>query len=181
MEEAKWDVNKTKPSGIKARFTDKDTFASRFAEKDKEYEPWRIMNLYYYRKYLRYAALPRNVDERTVADWCEPWIDIEDFLGDEKRYVEFWLCGTRLENMQRNWLRWAVRALQPFRKIGVGNPFDEQHSAYLVDAKCFFTSDRRYFECLQTIYEDNVVEIAKPILFEADINQAFLRIRESAN
>ncbi|MFC1761176.1 hypothetical protein ACFL6U_03750 [Planctomycetota bacterium] len=178
MHEAKWDVNKTRPSEIKAQFSDKDTFASRFAEKNKKYEPWRIVNLYYYKKHLDFVVLPKNEDQRTVADWCEPRINIKDFLGNEKRYVDFWLSGIQLENMQRNWLRWAVHALQPFRKITIGNAYDDQHSAYLVDAEYFFTSDRRYFECLQTIYKDNAVEIAKPILLKADINQALLQIRK---
>ena len=179
FEEKRWDVNKTRPSQIRAKLSKDDLFASRYVDKSKWYEHWRVENLYYYKNVLEKVSLPLNRDDRTVADWCEPWIDISAFLSDEQGLCRFWLEEVEIRFMQRNWLRWAVRILQPFRKISGGNPYDEQDAAYLVDAERFYTSDRRYYECLKVIYDDRVVDMAEPVLIDADIKTAFEQLRQS--
>ena len=178
MQEAKWDVNKTRPSRIKGKFAEEDTFASRYADASKEYEPWRLGNLYYYKKYLAYDFLPKGHEMRTVADWCEPWINIRKFLRNERRYCEFWLEEVEISHMQRHWLRWAIRAIQPLRKISDGNPYDEQHSAYLIGTDVFYTCDRRYYDCLTVIYDDHMVNMARPVLIKADMNKALQRVED---
>ena len=181
MQEAKWDVNKTRPSDMKAKFSEKSTFALKYVDVNKDYDPWRIINLYYYKKSLENVSLQINHDDRTVADWCEPWIDIKEFMANEKRYFDFWLEEVEIRNMQRNWLRWAVSTMQPLRKIANSNPYDEQHSAYLINVDMFYTCDRRYYECLKVIYDDNQVTIAKPVLIDADINNALCQIEKNCN
>jgi len=165
---SEWDVNKVKPSGVTAKFPITDERLRGLVDFNKAYEPWRIENLFYYKNCLSKVDLSITQGDRTVADWCEPLIKIRDFLGDEKEYFSFWLDESKVERMPRNWLRWAVNFLQPFRKLGAGNPYDGQHSAYLVDADLFFTSDKRYFECLQTIFNDGVVRMARPVLLSAN-------------
>jgi len=177
---SEWDVNKVKPSGVTAKFPSTEERLRGLVDFNREYEPWRIENLFYYKKCLSKVDFPIAHGDGTVADWCEPLIKIKDFLGHEEQYFSFWLEESKVERMPRNWLRWAVNFLQPFRKLGAGNPYDAQHSAYLVDADLFFTSDKRYFECLQTIFNEGVVRMARPVLLSAKVDLFLKEIADKA-
>lgn len=179
FKDAKWDLNKTIPSSFQAEISDKDLIAYKHSKVGKKYEPWRVVNLHYYRKQLLNYSLPIGHNGRTVVDWCEAWINIPEFLKDEAAFCQFWLEQVETKNMPRNWLRCAVRLLQPFRKISEGNPYDEQHSAYLVNTEIFYTCDRRYYQTLQTIHNDDVIKFAKPILLGADMLESLTTIEKS--
>jgi hypothetical protein len=64
--------------------------------------------------------------------------------------------------MRRNWLRWAVNFVQTGFKVTPGNPADEQHGTYLLDADVYLSADATYIKVLQTVYEDAPFPMAEP-------------------
>ncbi len=163
-----WNENKVKLSELTARFDKNATGINDFIDLEQEYELWRMGNSFYYQKVLSREDLPRYRNERTIVDWCEPFINIKAFITDKKSFFSFWLYECMASKMPRNWLRWAMDFLQPIRKIGLGNAYDCAHSSYLVDADFFFTSDKRYYDCLQIIYDEDFISIAKPVLLSTN-------------
>jgi len=179
-EKAGWNIQKIIPSKMIGRVLESDRFVSKHYDIEKDIEPWRLNCLHYYRRCLSFKDGIDNPDNRTVLDWCEPWLKINRILDEEKDYVHFWLDEVNATNMKRNWIRWAIRSIQPFKKIGDGNPADQQHTAYLFDADYFFTCDRRFHACLEILNGDPLVNgMASPVLLTPNIDAALETIERA--
>ena len=102
----------------------------------------------------------RTGEDSTFADWCLPWLDRYLMSNDRADWNRFWYYDVEMRNMPRNWLRTYVRLAQYGTKVGSGNPVDEQHSSYLVDADLLISADRRYCSVLESLAKFAPVPIA---------------------
>ncbi|MDX2973530.1 hypothetical protein [Kribbella solani] len=111
-------------------------------------------------------------EDATFADWVGACVDLSAIRRARSDFLRFWAHEVDLGSMPRNWIRWAVNLLQATEKVTGGNPSDEQHSSYLVDADYFLTADRRYAAILEAVREDAPFEIAKTIAMAGDRERA---------
>ncbi|TDD58014.1 hypothetical protein E1263_20880 [Kribbella antibiotica] len=113
-------------------------------------------------------------EDATFADWVGAYVDLRALRHARSDFLRFWAYEVDLASMPRNWIRWAVNLLQATEKVTGGNPSDEQHSSYLVDADYFLTADRRYAAILEAVREDAPFEMAKTIVVAGDRERSVL-------
>jgi len=82
--------------------------------------------------------------DTTYADWAGASLDLDMVGRNRPDFNRFWYYEVSADSMPRAWLRSMVHWVQLETKIGVGNPRDAQHAAYLLDADIFVTADRRF-------------------------------------
>ena len=82
-------------------------------------EAWRIESLG-----VMTHSLAR--EDGAYHDWMAPFVELDDFLLHSAAWVEFWLYLTGKSALPRQWMRWAHRFAQRFRKVTPGAPGDAQ-------------------------------------------------------
>ena len=87
----------------------------------------------------------------------------------------------RRDTMKVQWLRWAIKFVQQFKKIKDSNPFDELHAAYLVKVQYFVTADKLLYDCLKRIKKDKVIDFADPILIKVNNLDIMDQLRNKLN
>jgi hypothetical protein len=135
-------------------------------------EIWRIMLRDYYWFQLSILAGRAVVtrEDTTAADWVGAYVSLPKLRASREDFTKFWLEDVSLEFIPRNWLRNAVSIAQFDFKITPGNPADEQHSAYLLDADLFLSADFRYISMLNLVREDTPFTFAEPRRVNGDRN-----------
>jgi len=129
----------------------------------RHFEAWRVTSALYYRHQLQVVAGSAAVtrEDQTPADWVGAYVDLARMFADPSDFLKFWLVDVVLQEMPRNWLRWAMTLTQADYKISSGNPADAQHAAYLLDCDLFLSADMRYVAMLDAIKEDAPFAIAE--------------------
>ena len=124
-------------------------------------EIWRVEGYVLY-----FANLKWRSDDfaRTVKDWIGSYIDLPRALSSMHDFRKLWLDDLRPTDVPRDWLRSAVRFTQREWKVGSGNPGDEQHSAYLIDADLFLSADWRFIKVLEDVRRQAPFGFAEPRL-----------------
>lgn len=128
-------------------------------------EAWRISNRDLFWEQLvtepRRALLsPRDT---TYADWVGAYVDLRALAADKADFTRLWLYEVELSVTPRSWLRWAINFAQTSMKVTEGNPSDEQHGAYLLDADLLLTADKRFVEAIKLVRKSCPFVIAEPL------------------
>ncbi|MFS8099301.1 hypothetical protein LFM09_19420 [Lentzea alba] len=134
-------------------------------------EPWRLHSRdVFWRELVEVKGRASlSGEDTTYADWVGAYVDLAALRSDRADFTRFWLDDVQLNALPRQWVRWAVSTLQLTKKIdGLGNPADEQHSAYLVDCDLFLTTDKRYADVLGSVRAEAPFSIAEPRLVPGD-------------
>ncbi|MER7419043.1 hypothetical protein ABT346_20050 [Micromonospora peucetia] len=119
----------------------------------------------------RGGSRPRRRDpaqDTTFADWVGAYVGLSRLRSSRADFTKFWLYDVSIAALRRNWIRWAVRHIQTAQKISGGNPADEQHSFYLVDADVILLADSRYVRALNIVREDAPFTMAESRLVSGD-------------
>ncbi|RYE41364.1 MAG: hypothetical protein EOP24_37260 [Hyphomicrobiales bacterium] len=125
---------------------------------------WRIELCDYYWQFMT----TRGSIGQTERDWVGAYVDLRRATSDRANFTKMWIDEIDAAEVPRDWIRWAVRWVQSTMKITDGNPRDEQHSAYLVDADLCLSADRRFVGALQAIRRRAPVEFADLRLVKVD-------------
>ncbi len=135
-------------------------------------EVWRIMLRDYYWFQLSVLAGRAVItkEDTTAADWVGAYVDLPRLRASREDFTQFWLKDVEREYIPRNWLRNAVGIAQFSFKVTPGNPADEQHSSYFLDADLFLSADTRYISMLNLVREDAPFAFAEPRLVNGDRN-----------
>jgi hypothetical protein len=133
-------------------------------------EIWRILLRDYYWFQLSVLAGRAVItkEDTTAADWVGAYVDLPKLRASREDFTAFWLRDVEREYIPRNWLRNAVSIAQFNFKVTPGNPADEQHSSYLLDADLFLSADIRYISMLNLVREDAPFTFAEPRLVNGD-------------
>jgi hypothetical protein len=70
---------------------------------------------------------------------------------DPADFWNLWCEEATPGEVRRDWIRAALAYTQLTMKVGLGNAGDAQHSAYLVDADIFLSSDQRLVTALNEV------------------------------
>jgi hypothetical protein len=111
------------------------SFLATDAPSEEPVEAWRHQGFRVFTKALSRAGHP-------YVEWLEGEVDLKLMLLDQASLRRFWLKDCQVENMPRQWLRWAFAFLQRMHKISDGTPVDSQLGTYLLDVDLFITADR---------------------------------------
>ncbi len=63
-------------------------------------------------------------------DWIAPFLDLPTIGRSFESWNRLWLHEVGVEELPREWLRWAVMLLQSVRKVTPGTPADNQIALY---------------------------------------------------
>jgi hypothetical protein len=128
-------------------------------------ETWRAETAGYYIG----ALLEKDTSQSSAArEWLEPWIDLTAIQKDLPSFARLFWYETAASYLPRNWLRWALRALQATRTTTPGTPVDNQIGSYLVDADFLVTADRAFASIVQRIANEEIIRVATPVLTSAE-------------
>jgi hypothetical protein len=132
-------------------------------------EGWRVFTAAIFWQALArsYGTRKPAAIDKTYADWVLPWLNPSRLSAERADWNRFFYYEVQAEAMPRNWLRSTIHAAQYSRRVGHGNPIDEQHTAYLLDADLFLTGDTRLTDLLKAIIPFCPVEVAAPRLVPA--------------
>lgn len=98
---------------------------------------------------------------QTMRDWVGARVDMNAAIGDPVDYWSLWMDEVTPDEVRRDWVRNATAYTQLMMKVGDGNARDAQHSAYLVDADLFLSSDRRLVKTFNQVREQALFPIAE--------------------
>ncbi|MBM0232484.1 hypothetical protein AB0B39_27635 [Micromonospora sp. NPDC049114] len=158
-------------TAIKARLAPEtpDHYRAGWIEGD-EVDAWRaeLRDLYWHQLVVVPGRAVVTRQDTTFADWVGAYVDLRRLGSSRADFTRFWLYDASAEAVPRNWIRWAVRHIQTTQKISGGNPADEQHSSYLVDADIFLSADSRYVSTLKIVRDDAPFAMAEPRLVSGD-------------
>lgn len=133
-------------------------------------DAWRFENLGIYRYEIftisRRAAV--TGEDTTFADWLGAYVDLPRLTKDPEGFTKFWFTEIEKARVPRHWLRWAVRQAQMSMKVTGGNPYDDQHSSYLLDCDIFLTADRAFHRALQLVHKHSDFEFSESRLVSGD-------------
>jgi hypothetical protein len=135
-------------------------------------EIWRIMlrDFYWFQLSVLAGRAVLTKEDTTAADWIGAYVDLAKLRENRDDFTQFWLQDVELLKIPRNWLRNTVGIAQSDFKVTPGNPADEQHSAYLLDADLFLSADSRYVSMLTLVRNDAPFTFAEPKLVSGDRN-----------
>jgi hypothetical protein len=133
-------------------------------------EIWRIMlrDFYWFQLSVLAGRAVLTKEDTTAADWIGAYVDLAKLRENRDDFTQFWLQDVELLKIPRNWLRNTVGIAQSDFKVTPGNPADEQHSAYLLDADLFLSADSRYVSMLTLVRNDAPFTFAEPKLVSGD-------------
>ena len=168
-----WNIDKIKLNEMKAIFDeDKGWIIS-----NEGYELWRIDSFCaFYNFYMNPSP-----NSHLIKFWLDAYLDMNSFIHDKQNYHDFWFMKARRDTMKVQWLRWAIKFVQQFKKIKDSNPFDELHTAYLVKVQYFVTADKLLYDCLKRIKKDKVIDFADPILIKVNNLDIMDQLRNKLN
>ena len=143
-------------AGLLDRFVDTEDLPEAFrnAAPGTRAELWRFVNeQYYWTNLVHFLGRRRAgaVEDTSVLDWIEPYLDVDRISVDRESFIRFWLLEVARENVPRNWMRWAVEHAQLRRKLALSNGVDSQHTSYLFGIDYFATADKRFIDALDTV------------------------------
>lgn len=171
---AEWNINKIQLNNLLVQFENDEQIANTNILLSDQFEPWRIDCL------TNLENIYKNIEYNNgniLKGWLDPWIKMNDFINDKEKYYDFWLKEVEIANMKRNWIRWAIRFVQQFKKILPSNPYDEQHISHIVDIDLFLTSDKKLYSCLDIIKKQDIIKFAQPLLISINSGDLIKEIR----
>jgi hypothetical protein len=87
----------------------------------------------------------------TYLDWLGPFVDLGRISAARASWNQLWASEVTVEDVPREWLRWAVRWLQGLRRVSPGSPGDNQISIYAYEADLFATTDKTFADILDKV------------------------------
>lgn len=87
----------------------------------------------------------------TMDEWLGPWLDLGYIRTHRSEWTSFWTREVQRERLPREWVRWAMGAVQALKKVTPGTPVDNQIATYLTDFETFVTADRGFADCVETM------------------------------
>lgn len=135
-------------------------------------EQWRVdLGLFYWH---HLAPQFRASTDSTMRDWCGAYLDLDRLTLSSSDFGELWIKDIEASEVKRDWLQSAVRWSQTHRRIVASNPADEQHSAYLIDADVFMTTDRKLVDVIHEVQSYASFEFARPVLIDRETPGSFI-------
>lgn len=104
-------------------------------------EAWRVERLEEITRSLTERGNPRR-------DWLGPYLPLEGELLFSKGWNEFWLYEAQSTDLPRQWLRWAHKFQQRFRKVSPGSSGDTQLFSYLLETDLVVSADKGLIDIL---------------------------------
>jgi hypothetical protein len=152
-----------------AYLSDESDPATRLGWDGTPIEMWRLYSAeFYWHQLIVIPNRPaRTYEDTTMADWALPWLDVATMARDRESWNRLFYYEASATAMPRNWLRVTTRNAQLGERIGTGNPADEQHASYLVDADLFLSGDERYVRMLRRIEGLAPARMASPRVVSA--------------
>lgn len=81
-------------------------------------------------------------------DWLGPYLPLEGNLLSSKGWNEFWLYQVQSTDLPRQWLRWAHKFAQRFRRVSPGSSGDTQLFSYLLETDLVVSADKGLIDIL---------------------------------
>ena len=91
------------------------------------------------------------LNQTTYTEWLEPLVDLNKVISQFDEWEEFWAIDVSVENLPREWLRWAHLKAQSFRKPTGGSPGDNQLFSYILETDFLLSSDKVFIDLLNEI------------------------------
>lgn len=101
-------------------------------------------------------------------DWLGPLLDLAEIHKSRKSFNEFWLYEVGVEELPREWLRWAIRFLHGLRKVTPGTPGDVQISLYACAVDVVVSGDRTFIDVLNKAGVEAPSEIGRGMVISQD-------------
>lgn len=135
-------------------------------------EAWRWITRKFFWHQLRvvHRRAVSTGEDTTMSDWIGAYVALDRMTGSPEDFTKFWFYDVERCAVPRNWLRWAVHQVQTSMKVTAGNPYDDQHSAYLVDFDVFLSADKRYIQALEIVKNHAGFSMAEPRLVSSGLN-----------
>jgi predicted nucleic acid-binding protein len=129
-----------------------------------EVELWRLLSLG-----MWWSSLVKN-PRAAFHDWLAPFLDLRAVASDEASFNSLWLYEVDVEEVPRDWLRWAVMQLQSVRQVTPGTPGDNQIAAYAYDCDLFLTGDKAMVAILDRVRPHAPKPVAQARRLRPDID-----------
>ena len=122
---------------------------------------WRVSlrDLYWHQLVVVGDRSALTGEDTTYLDWIGAHLDRSKIRDSPENFTSMWLNEVALDEVRRNWIRWAVSTYQLDTKVTGGNPVDEQHSAYLLECDEFVTADRAFARILERVRDEAPFEL----------------------
>lgn len=91
---------------------------------------------------------------------ASPFVDVQRIAREPASWNHLWLHEVDVEEVPREWLRWAVGWLQGLRKVTPGTPGDNQIAVYTYEADVFVTTDGGFADILNKARIDAPAPVA---------------------
>jgi hypothetical protein len=99
--------------------------------------------------------------QEPALDWLGPFVDLRRVDTDRRSWNHLWLHEVDVNELPREWIRWAVSFLPGVRKVSPGTPGDNQLSVYCYDADLFVSADKAFAEIINRVRRDAPARVAE--------------------
>ena len=111
-----------------------------------------------------------TLNDSAFRQWLGCDINIDLLLNYyAEQFVNFWKSEVQAELVPREWLRFAVFALQSERKVTDGNPTDSAIAMHLVDVDAVISADKNFILMINTIQSEAPFRTARGYLVDAGL------------
>ena len=124
------------------------------------FEGWRVYACIIWRNMF--------LSDVTTRQWMGCYIDIDRMLhGNPSDFFNFWHYETTAVALPREWLRFAVYAMQADRKVTDGNPLDATIGVHLMDVDLVTSADRNFISMIRRCHDEAPFVSADGLLLRA--------------
>ncbi|MFT3804171.1 MAG: hypothetical protein QM766_23535 [Burkholderiaceae bacterium] len=132
------------------------TWATFIDDPTRPFEAWRVASM---------SDLPALFGEKgAYYDWLQPLLNLDLIHRLNPSWCRFWLEDVVVQEVRREWIRWAASLRQAMRKVTEGTPGDAQLATYMIDVDYLVTADKVLFEITSRIRQEAPFSTAQPIL-----------------
>ncbi|MGN7251921.1 hypothetical protein [Arthrobacter sp. SAFR-014] len=93
-------------------------------------------------------------------EWMTPRLKVDLIATQRAEWVTFWTRDASVNDLPRQWIRWALNYAQRTRKTTPGTAVDNQIGVYMADCDYFVTSDKALIDCIDKIRDVSPVPLA---------------------
>ncbi len=105
-------------------------------------DAWRLESVYVW-----WGDLVEGRSQASL-DWLGPFVDRDLILRQRSSWNHLWFHEINVEEVPREWMRWAVRFLQGLRKVTRGTPGDNRLAVYGFEADGIVTGDGTFVDIM---------------------------------
>jgi hypothetical protein len=91
--------------------------------------------------------------DQPVLDWLGPFVDVPAIARSFESWNRVWLHEATIDELPREWLRWAVMVLQSMRRVTPGTPADNQIALYAYEADLLLSADKGFVDIINRVGE----------------------------